>query len=178
VVKNNSKQLVIFFYQFLLAIMLTAIFTLPKLNKICTRIASSSILAAIGLMCGLVPQISHRPLSISFTTYAYAQEYTKQEAENYANAGYKVELLRQQIYQEIKTIINEPPPNIVCNQQETLQALNSNVRRMADRYCSESRQIVQNHNLTINRFNQLKTYYDRGDDFYEQVQNILIKIQN
>lgn len=159
--------------------MFTAYFTLPKLNKICTRIASSSILAAIGLMCGLVPQISDQSLSISLTTYAQeAQEYTQDEAKNYANAGYKVELLRQQTYKEIKSIINEPPPNIVCNQQETLQSLNSNVRAIAERYCSQSRQIVQSHNLSINRFNQLKTYYDRGDDFYEQVQSILIKIQN
>ena len=79
---------------------------------------------------------------------------------------------------EIKNIINEPPPNIVCDQQETLQKLNSNIRKIADRYCNQSRLIVQQNNLTINRFNQLKTYYDRRDDFYQRVQNILLKIQN
>ena len=70
-----------------------------------------------------------------------------------------------------------PPPDIVCNQPETYQSLSGNVRQTVARYCSDSRKIVQHHNLTINRFNQLKTFYDRGGKFYQQVQNVLNELQ-
>ena len=157
--------------------MLTVKFNLYKLNKILTSISHTSILATIAIMCGIIPEPSHRFPAFSFASYAYAQPYTPEETLNYAKAGYKVELLRQEVYKEIKSIINQPPPNIVCNQQQTLQSLPDNVRRIADRYCNESRQIVREHNLTVNRFNELKQYYDRGDDFYRQVQKILIDLQ-
>lgn len=152
-------------------------FTFCNSNKIWTRISTASILALLGIMCGFVPEVRGRSLSVTGATYAYAQEYTTDEVLNYAKAGYQVELLRRQIYKEIKTMVNEPPPNIVCNQEQTLENLSGDVRAIANRYCNQSRQIVQDHNLTINRFNELKAHYDRGDEFYQQVQNILIKLQ-
>ena len=157
--------------------MLTVKFNLSKLNKILTRVSHCSVLAAIAITCGIIPEVSPRLTLFSWTNQVYAQTYTPEETLNYARAGYKVELLRQEIYQEIKSIINQPPPNIVCNQQQTLRSLPDNVRQIAERYCNESRQIVRNHNLTVDRFNQLKQYYDRGDDFYQKVQKILIDLQ-
>jgi hypothetical protein len=157
--------------------MLTVKLNLYKLNKILISVSRSTVLAAIALMCGSIPEPSPQFASFSLIARAYAQNFTPEETLNYAKAGYRVELLRQQIYKEIKNIIDRPPPNIVCNQQETLQSLPNNVRQIAERYCNESRQIVREHNLSIDRFNELKQYYDRGDDFYQQVQKILIDLQ-
>ncbi|WP_449002394.1 DUF4168 domain-containing protein [Myxosarcina sp. GI1(2024)] len=151
--------------------------SIGNLSKILTRISTTGIIAAMEIMCGLVPEVSFQSFPISIVSYAYARDYTEDEARNYARAGFQVELLRQKAYQEIKSLISEPPPNIVCNRQETLQGLSSEVRQIAERYCNESRQIVRDNNLTVNRFNELKQYYDRGDDFYQQVQNILIDLQ-
>ena len=159
----------------LLSIMFIFNFTFCNSNKIGLRIYTASVLSILGILCGLVPEVQERSLSVS--AIAYAQEYTNDEVLNYAKAGYKVELLRRQIYKEIKMIVNEPPPNIVCNQEQTLENLSGDVREIAERYCNESRQIVQDHNLTINRFNELKTRYDRGEKFYQQVQNVLIDLQ-
>ncbi|MGL5795949.1 MAG: DUF4168 domain-containing protein [Waterburya sp.] len=175
--------------------MLNVNLTLLKLNKIYIRIVSSSILAAISLSNGWIPEISLKSLqpgetnqpsiigelynpSVAFSVYAYSQQFTPEEAINYAKAGYQVELLRRQVYEEIQTLINEQPPDIVCDQQATLSNLKPNVRAIAEGYCNQSQQIVQQNNLTIDRFNQLKTYYDRRDNFYQQVQNILLKLQN
>jgi hypothetical protein len=175
--------------------MLNVKLALLKLNKIYIRLVSSSILAVIGLSNGWIPEISlqspqpgevDQPLiigktyhpSVAFSVHAYSQQFTPEEAINYAKAGYQVELLRRQVYQEIKTLINQAPPNIVCDQQATLTNLNPNVRAIAERYCNQSQQIVQQNNLTIDRFNQLKNYYDRRDNFYQQVQNNLLKLQN
>ena len=145
-------------------------------RKILIRSSTTGIMAAMGIMCGLVPEVSFQ--SFTVVTYAYARDYTEDEARNYARAGFEVELLRQKAYQEIKSSISGQPPNIVCNQPETLEELNSKIRQIAQRYCNESRRIVREHNLTVDRFNELKQYYDRGDDFYQQVQNILIDLQN
>ena len=147
-------------------------------SKICTRIISSTILAGIGLSFSLIPKVSLNSPAISFSIAAIAQEFTPEEITNYAKAGYEVELLRREIYQEIKTSIDEPPPNIVCDRPETIQELQPEIREIADRYCTQSQQIVLENNLTIDRFNELKGYYDRRDDFYQQVQNTLIKLQN
>lgn len=158
--------------------MLNVKLTLPKLNKIYIRLVSTSILAGMGLVTGYVPEISMQHRSISFSTNVSAQQFTSEEITNYAKAGYEVELLRRDVYQEIKTLIDAPLPNIVCDRQETFNNLNPNVREIAERYCNQSQQIVQRNNLSINRFNELKSYYDQKDEFYQQVQNILLKLQN
>jgi len=158
--------------------MLNINLTLPKLDKIYIRLVRGSLLAGIGLTFGLIPEISTQSPAVTFSINAYAQEFTLEETKNYAKAGYEVELLRREVYQQIKTIINQPPPNIVCDRQETLQDLDPNIRDLANRYCSQSLQIVEQNNLSIDRFNELKSYYDRRDSFYQQVQNVLLKLQN
>ncbi|MEM6612035.1 MAG: DUF4168 domain-containing protein [Cyanobacteria bacterium P01_C01_bin.72] len=135
-------------------------------------------------MVGLAPEISGRSsnidalVNISFAHTAAAQQFTPAETENYARAGYEVELLRREVYQELKSLMNEPPPNIVCDQQSTLDSLKPEAKAIANRYCTQSRQIVQQNNLSINRFNELKTHYDNKNGFYDQVQEILIELQN
>jgi hypothetical protein len=158
--------------------MLTINFTSCKLHKILAPFFTSGILAAMGIFSGLVPEIFPQSPNLSFVAYAYAQDYSKEEVVNYARAGFAVEMLRQRVYQEIKAIINEPPPDIVCNEPDTFQSLSRDVKEIAIKYCNESSQIVKNHNLSVSRFNELKQVYDRGGDFYHQVQNVLIDMQN
>ena len=164
--------------------MLNVDLTFPKLNPIYVRIINSSILASLSIMLGLTPDVSVRSLDaspsikVSFSNHAFGQQFTPEETENYAKAGYEVELLRREVYQELKNLMNEPPPAIVCDQQSTIDSLKPEAKAIANRYCTQSRQIVQKNNLSINRFNELKTHYDRKDNFYQQVQNILRKLQN
>ena len=161
--------------------MLNVELAVSKLNKLYIRILSTTVLASIGLMTGVVPEVSKSPdinLVLTISNNAYAQQFTPEETENYAKAGYQVELLRREVYQEIKTLINEPLPNIVCDDRSTLDSLQPEVEEIANNYCDRSRQIVQQNNLTVDRFNELKGYYDRQDSFYQQVQSILLELQN
>lgn len=166
--------------------MLKAERAVTQVNKLYFRILSSSILALMGIMAGLIPELSVRSpntsqnplLNLALAQNAQAQEFTPEETKNYARAGYEVELLRREAYQQIKNLIDEPPPNIVCDQPATLSNLKPEVRAIANNYCNQSLQIVQQNNLTINRFNELKTHYDRQNGFYQQVQDILLKLQN
>jgi Domain of unknown function (DUF4168) len=163
--------------------MLNVDLTLPKLNQLCVRLINSSILASLGIMLGLTPEISiqstevNSVVTVSLASSAYGQQFTPAETENYAKAGYEVELLRRKVYQEIKNLIKEPPPNILCDQQSTIDQLKPEIKNIANRYCNQSQQIVQRHGLSINRFNELKSYYDRQDSFYQQVQGVLLKLQ-
>jgi hypothetical protein len=164
--------------------MLNVDLTLPKLNQLWVRLISSSILASLGVLSGLTPEIAinnssevNSSIIITLANNAYGQQFTPAETESYAKAGYEVELLRRKVYQEIKNLIKEPPPNILCDQQSTIDILQSEIRNIANRYCTQSRQIVQRHSLSVNRFNELKTYYDRQDTFYDQVQRVLLKLQ-
>lgn len=159
---------------------------LPELNKLSIRILSSSVLASIGLAIGLIPEVSMRSpdanivplLAVSSSNNAYAQEFTPEETRNYAKAGYEIELLRRELYQETKRAIDEPPPNIVCDEQSTIDNLQPEVREIADRFCTQTLEIVKRNNLTVERYNELKTYYDRQDSFYREVQGILLELQN
>jgi hypothetical protein len=163
--------------------MLNVDLTLPQLKQLFVRLISSSILASLGILLGLAPEIliqsteSNSVVTVSLVSRAYGQQFTPAETENYAKAGYEVELLRREVYQEIKNLIKEPPPNILCDQQSTIDQLKPEIKNIANRYCTQSRQIVQNHGLSINRFNELKSYYDRQDEFYQQVQGVLLKLQ-
>ena len=156
----------------------------PKLNKLYIRLVNSGILASLSILVGLAPEISGRSSSmdglvnISLASNVYAQEFTPEETESYAKAGYEVELLRREVYKELKNLMNEPPANIVCDQQSTIDNLEPEAQEIASRYCTQSQQIVQQNNLSINRFNELKARYDSKGDFYQQVQAILRKLQN
>ncbi len=157
--------------------MLIVNFSICKLKKFCTYILNISILTTIGIIGGFVPNISRQEYKISLDYYAYAQSYTQQEIINYSRAGFQIELLRQQTYHDIKTIINQRPPNITCNQPGTLQNLAPNIRGIANNYCNNTMRIIRNNNLTVQRFNQLKQFYDQGGDFHQEVQQMLLEVQ-
>ena len=165
--------------------MLNVDLTLPKLNKLCVRIIGSSVLASLGILLGLAPQISlqssseHRQqlVKVSFSTMVTAQEATPEETSNYAKAAFEVEMLRREIYQEVKKIIDRPPGDIVCDRQETLADLEPQVRQLTEDYCNQTLQIVRQNNLSSDRYNELTSYYNRRDTFYQEVQNILLDLQ-
>ena len=164
--------------------MMLSVHSTPKLNKLYIRLISSGILASLGILLGFAPEILVRSsgmdglVNIFIASNAYAQDFTPEETESYARAGYEVELLRREVYRELKNLMNEPPANIVCDQQSTIDDLEPEAQEIANRYCTQSQQIVQQNNLSINRFNELKARYDSKGDFYEQVQAILRKLQN
>ena len=158
-------------------------FTFTTSKKICVRIVSTSALAIMGLAVGGVPEVAWRSPSakpiarISFANRVLAQQFTPEETANYARAGFEVEMLRRQAYQEIKNIINEPPGDIVCDREETLASLDPRVKEITQNFCNQTLEIVQRNNLSVERYNQLKNDYEQQGEFYQQVQNKLLELQ-
>ena len=132
-----------------------------KLNQLSIRWVSSSILAAVALLSGFAPNISTRS-PISFSQEAYAQEFTPEEIANYAKAGSQVEQLRREAYQEIKALKNEPPGDIVCNQEETRTNLEPEVQAITDRFCSQIMEIPERNNLSNSRYNEANNLLRTG----------------
>lgn len=161
----------------LYTLMLPNKYTISLPNKSIFRFFIIGILSVTGILSGVVPQVSKESPRPNFSSSVSAQEYSPEEVINYAKAGFAVEMLRQQVYTQIKQIIDQPPPNIVCNQPQTYSVFDNNVQQIVVDYCDRSREIVTNNDLSISRFNELKNLYDRGGSFYQQVQNALIQIQ-
>lgn len=145
-----------------------------KLNRLVLVTKFLSLTAVFGF---LMPSYSGSQKSLTWYNHAHAQEYTPQEIRNYARAGFQVELLRQQTYQEIKSIVNQAPPQIVCDRSETMRNIPVNIRGIANNYCNQTHRIVRQNNLSFSRFNQLKNRYDSRGSFYREVQQQLINIQ-
>ena len=139
---------------------------------------TGGILTAISLVSGVSPQISWQTKNLIWSDSAFAQQFTPEEISNYARAGFQQEMLRQQVYQEIKSIVNQTPPDITCDRPESINSIDQNIRGIVNNYCQSSDRIVRENNLSVERFNQLKNYYDRRDSFYKQVQEQLLNIQN
>ena len=127
---------------------------------------AAGILAAVGAM------------GSGFTDAVSAQSYSREEVANYARAGFQQEMLRQQVYQEIKSRVESTPPSIDCDRPETINNVEPSIRGIVDNYCDRSDRIVRQNNLSIERFNQLKSSYDSRGEFFEQVQEQLIDMQN
>jgi hypothetical protein len=157
--------------------MLTVNYSFDRLRPRIIRGLFVVLLSTSGVVSGFVPEFKPQLGGVNFSSVAYAQNFTEEEVVNFARAGFAVEMLRQKVYQEIKAIINEPPPNIACNQPDTINNLSSNIRGIVDDYCKQSTQIIRDNNLTIARYNQLKKLYDREGEFYQQVQGVLIQMQ-
>ena len=86
---------------------------------------------------------------------------------------------RQSAYDEIKKIAApDPPPNIACNSGNTFSGLPGNARQIAVNYCNQSRQIVQDSGLSIERFNQITSQIQGGDvDLERRIQSAMRELQ-
>ena len=152
--------------------------TCNKLNQIKVYLTTAGILAALSVISGIAPQFFWQPRFLNWQNEAHAQEFTPEEVYNYAKAGFEVELLRQKAYQEIKSLVNEPPPEFACDRPETIDNIPANAREIANNYCDRTQRIVRQNNLSVERFNELKNNYDRGGAFFQQVQQQLLNFQN
>jgi hypothetical protein len=146
-------------------------------KNILTRLSIAAMLTVTGIMAGIIPEFSKTSGQLNFSTLAYAQDFRPEEVTNYAKAGFQMELLRRQVYRRIKKMMNESPQNISCDRPNSYENLSNDLGRIVNTYCKDSRDLVTNNNLSVSRFNELKKLYDRGGDFYQQVQNALIKLQ-
>lgn len=100
------------------------------------------------------------------------------ELTSYARALLGMEPQRQQAFEEIKKIIGDKEvPKIVCNDTNSLNGLPSKARDIAVNYCKRSQKIVEDNDLTIDRFNKITIDIQNNENLKRQLYNRLLLLQ-
>lgn len=157
--------------------MLSSHCSLNLLNRSLIRTFISSVLAAIGLLCGTVPEVSWHPPHLNFNLSAYTQDFTDTQILNYARAVLQIEDLRREAYRRIQQIIGKPPQNLSCYQPDSLRGLPPQAQRIAVDFCNQSKRIAQNSGLTAAQFNAITRRAQRDRVLKRRIQNTIIKIR-
>lgn len=147
------------------------------LNRNLIRTAITSVLAAISILCGAVPQFFWQSPYFNFNYLAYTQDFSDTQLQNYARAVLQIESHRQQAYREIQRIIGRPPGNLACYQPETLRNLPREAQKIAVDFCNISKKIAQNSGLSAEQFNRITRQVQTDAALKRRIQNAIRQIQ-
>ncbi|BBA78895.1 hypothetical protein RGRSB_0292 [cyanobacterium endosymbiont of Rhopalodia gibberula] len=132
----------------------------------------ASLLALIGILhgCNIFPTFSRQdPSSTS--------EITDSDIINYARTVLTIESQRQIAYQKIEDIIDDPPPEIVCDSPKSFRKLPNEVQKIAVDFCNSSKNIAEERGLTASKFNSMTRKAQGDETLKQQIQNAMVKIQ-
>lgn len=113
-------------------------------------------------------------------TKANAQNPTVNATEltNYAKAILAMEPDRQQAFDEIKKIVgNSEVPKIVCNDSNSFNGLPGKAKDIAVNYCNRSQKIVEENDLTIERFNKITSEVQGNEGLQKMIYDQLLILQ-
>ncbi|WP_313933815.1 MULTISPECIES: DUF4168 domain-containing protein [unclassified Calothrix] len=148
------------------------LFFRDSLKQMFSRTLYKSAIATTGLIASV----------LIFSTKANAQSpspVNTNEINSYAQAVLAMEPARQQAFDDIKKLMGgREIPKIVCNDPKSISALPKKAQGIAVNYCKHSQKIVEDNNLTIERFNQITVDIQKDENLKRQVSNALIRLQN
>lgn len=146
------------------------------LKKILTQSFLITLATGAGIVVNSFPQFLPKPFS-SYTLSVSAQEISEKELNNYAQAILAMEQTRQDSYTEIKKIIGEAPPEIVCDQPTSYDNLPAEAQQIALNYCKNSEQIVKKSGLSVSQFNRITRMVQSDENLQRKVQNAMSEIR-
>lgn len=109
----------------------------------------------LGILAGIVPDFTAQQTSLIFGNAARADEFSDTELRRYAAALMQIEPLRQSTLAQVSRANNGALPNLVCNQPNTMEGLNSEAKSLFINYCNQCESIAASRGLNIERFNQI-----------------------
>lgn len=124
-----------------------------KVNSYLSQCVIVGVLSTVGLLGGVVPQLSYHSLMPVFSSRAYAQD---DDVVKFARAIYAIEQRRVAVSEEVKKITGSVP-DIACNQSQRLDSFAANARSLIVDFCNFSRQTIEKNGLTVARFNEIMT---------------------
>ena len=152
-------------------------YSLLNVNRSLTQSILVSLLAALGILCGIVPQLSGDLSQLTFSTAAYTQEFNDNQLNNYARAVLLIETQRLQVYQQIQKIMGHAPPDIACNRTDSLQAIPRDAQKLAVQFCNNSKKIAENSGLTTPQFNAITERARQDAKFKRRIQDAMIRLR-
>jgi hypothetical protein len=147
------------------------------LNRVLTRSLIAGFLAAMSILGGVTPEFSWQSPGIIFSYLARTQEFNDEQITKYARAVLEIESGRQQAYQKIRQIIGQSPPEIVCNQTDSLRNLPREAQTIAVDYCTSSKRIVEKSGLSVAEFNAITMRVRSERELERRIQNAMIRIR-
>lgn len=151
--------------------------SLVNLNRSLTNTALASLLAMLGLIWGIVPQVSWDLARITFGTVAHTQEFSDSQVTNYAKAILLIETQRQQAYQQIQKIVGQNIPEISCHLTDSFSQVPRNAQKIAVQFCNNSKKIAQNSGLTTPQFNAITERANQDPNLKKRIQDAMIRIR-
>ena len=133
-------------------------------------------LTTVGLLSGVIPEFSAKTANLSFSTTAFAQEFSNEQITNYARVVLDMESTRQTVLSNIEAIIGSKPEEIPCYQPRSLSRLPRNARELAINYCRDYKTLIENRGLTISEFNNLTRRAQSDAGVKRRIQDAMIQI--
>jgi hypothetical protein len=147
------------------------------MSRILTRLLMTGVLSTLGILWGFVPEFSWDYTQLTFNSSAYTQDFTDTQIDRYARAVLQMESYRQQAYRDITQIMGRTPPEIACNQRDSLRSLPPAAQRIAVDYCNISKKIVESSGLTTAQFNAITLRVHSDENLRRRIQNEIRRIQ-
>ena len=132
------------------------------------------------MLGSLVLNFSGQPLNLVLGAAVYAQEFKDQELRSYVQAAIDLDKLRLDTRKKIEEINGEDgvPPNIVCNDPESLEGLTEDVRNLVLTFCNDSRTIIEGKGLDVSQFNEIRRQYEENPAVKEQIDGLFKEIRS
>ncbi|BFM41199.1 DUF4168 domain-containing protein [Synechocystis sp. LKSZ1] len=152
--------------------------SITDLNKVLSRFFIANSLALLGLLGGVIPDWSGRfPVPVTFSQLAYSQEFSPTQINRYAKAVLDIEAERKVAYRKIQDLIGRVPPNIVCNQKESIRQLPKEAQSIAVNFCNRSKKIAQASGLSPTEFNTITDAARKNAPLKKRIQQAIVKIR-
>ncbi|WP_013321750.1 DUF4168 domain-containing protein [Gloeothece verrucosa] len=151
--------------------------SLFNLNRNFIRSLIASLLAAMSFSCEGLPNFHNQPSPLTPSSSAYTQDFNEEQINQYARAVLKIETRRIQAYKEFQSLTGNSPPQITCNQPETLKSLPEPPKKIAIDYCLKAKEIAEESGLNNEQFNTITVRLKTDQDLKRRIQNAMIRIQ-
>ncbi|MBE9042379.1 DUF4168 domain-containing protein [Oscillatoriales cyanobacterium LEGE 11467] len=96
----------------------------------------------------------------------------------YARSVWEIDRLRRTAYQQIDEANDDnPPPQVICDNPETVAGLRGQVKQIAVDYCLQAQDIVREQRLSVPIFNEVTQRLTQDAQLKAEVENELRRIQ-
>ena len=147
------------------------------LKKFLSRFFMVNLLAAVGILGGVVPEVAWQPTRLLFIPIAYSQEFSQTQINQYAQAILAIEVERKAAYQKIQNLLGRVPPQIACNQKDSLSKLPKEAQVIVVSFCNQSKKIAKTSGLNPADFNAITEAARKNPSLKKRIQTIIIQIR-
>ena len=151
--------------------------TTPHLRRNFNRLSRPLLLgfltSCVSIFGGILPDLTARHPSLLFSSAVHAQEFSDGDLRNYAAALMQIEPARQSALAQVSRANGGNLPNLVCNQPNTMESLNSEAKSLFIQYCNQCETIAASRGLSIDKFNQITQAVRANPELQTRVRGFL-----